>query len=361
MEFLIRERVITLDTNCQNKMKKLFIAAFAALAILSSCKDEVADNRVNIIFETDFGNDVDDAIAMDMLFKYVEAGKINLLAINVNKDGKYPGEYADIMRKWYGHTEVPVGIVRNGAKQSNELSNYAQKVVDMTDEAGNPLFERTIPDFNVLPDAHVLTREILASMPDKSVTIVSVGFSTNLIRLMESGADEYSKLNGMELIAQKVDKLVMMAGGFKRLEDREYNVYVDVPAAKAVFESWPTAVVTSPFEVGDLIRYPATSIENDFGWAKPAHPMCESYKNYLKMPYDRQTWDPTAVLYAVEGEQWFTMSPKGKINVTEIGNTHFTADDTCDRQYLQVDSLQAAKILDHFIEIVTSKPAIYQE
>lgn len=44
------------------------------------------------------------------------------------------------------------------------------------------------------------------------------------------------------------------------------------------------------------------------------------------MPYDRPTWDPTALLYALGETEMFTVSPMGKISVTDEGETVFTAD-----------------------------------
>ena len=124
---------------------------------------------------------------------------------------------------------------------------------------------------------------------------------------------------------------------------------------QVIFGEWPTPVVTSPFEVGIQVNYPATSIENDFGWT-PAHPVVEAYKAYLPMPYDRPTWDPTAVLYAVEGGDWFTVSEPGRIIVTDEGSTLFEADEAGTRRYLSVTEDQAKAILDHFVEVITSEP-----
>jgi hypothetical protein len=75
------------------------------------------------------------------------------------------------------------------------------------------------------------------------------------------------------------------------------------------------------------------------------------------MPYDRPTWDPTAVLYAVEGDKWFTVSEPGNIEVTEEGGTIFTPDPNGSRRYLEVNQEQADAILAHFIEMITSRPA----
>ncbi len=51
-----------------------------------------------------------------------------------------------------------------------------------------------------------------------------------------------------------------------------------------------------------------------------------SYKTYEKMPYDRQTWDLTSVLYAIEPEKaYFDLSPKGKISIAADGRSVFEA------------------------------------
>jgi len=338
--------------------KHILLLFFVALAMACTTKNNKTANQdgpINIIMETDIGNDIDDAIAMDLLYKYLEAGKINLLGVCVNKDGVAPGEFIDILNTWYGHPDIPIGIIHDGAEGDPNAVNYAQSVVDMRDEAGNPAFARTVKDHANLPEATVVYRKLLSEAADNSVVIASVGFSTNLVRLLQTGADEYSELNGRELVEKKVKLLVTMAGDFKNLEHHEFNVVKDIPAARTIFGEWPTPVVTSPFEVGSVIKYPATSIENDFSWAS-LHPMVEAYKAYMKMPYDRETWDPTAVLYAVEGDSWFSVSEPGRITVTDEGSTLFTPDENGTRRYLSVNDEQAAAIKAHFIELVTAAP-----
>lgn len=332
-------------------MKRVLILLALASILFAGCV-----KPINLIMETDIGNDVDDAIAMDLLYKYVDAGKINLLATCINKEGTAPGEFVDILNTWYGHPDIPIGIIHEGADCETDAINYAQAVVELKDKDGKPVFKRTLKDHSNLPEAHILYRKLLSKAADHSVVIASVGFSTNLSRLLESPADEYSKLTGKELVAKKVKLLVTMAGNFVDQKHHEYNVVKDIPAAKAVFGEWPTPVVTSPFELGIQVTYPAKSIENDFGWAG-LHPMVEAYKAYQKMPYDRPTWDPTAVLFAVEGEKWFTVSEPGFIKVTDEGSTVFTPDEKGTRRYLTVSPEQAEAIRAHFVEEVTSKPA----
>lgn len=340
-------------------MKRLFfILLIVPLVLISGCSDKHQDDRLKVIFETDIGNDVDDALALDMLYKYVEWGQVDLLAVMINKDAPAPAEYMDIMNTWYGHTDIPVGIVRDGS--DDPWGQYAQKVVDLKNEDGTPMFARSRESYDDLPDAHILYRQILAKQPDASVVIATVGFSTNLARLLDTPADEYSPLTGKELVAKKVKLLSAMAGNISELEHHEYNVVKDLPAAVKVFAEWPTEIVVSPFEVGRAIKYPGESIENDFTWA-PKHPMVEAYKAYLPMPYDRPTWDLTSVLYAVEGDSWFTMSDPGRIEITSEGSSVFTPCPDGNVRYMKVDEAQSAAILARFKEVITSQPKARQQ
>ncbi len=332
---------------------KRFICFIATVLCICACERSQA--IPDIILETDIGNDVDDALAVDLAYKFVDEGKMNLLAICINKEGSAPAEYVDILNTWYGYPQTPIGVITEGAFCEDDAINYAKAVVDLKNAAGEPAFARSISDYSALPEAPQLYRKILSSRKDHSVTIVSVGFSTNLVRLLATAPDQYSKLDGKALVAQKVKRLIVMAGNFSDPNFHEYNVMKDVPAAKVIFNEWPTPVVASPFELGIQTCNPATSIENDFGWA-PLHPVVEAYKAYQPMPYDRPMWDPTALLYAVEGDKWFTVSPVGKVAVEGEGSTIFTEDEAGDRQYLSVNPEQAKAIVDYFVEIIPRKP-----
>jgi len=337
----------------------LFLIIFSGWTVKDRQSTRIVSDAQKIIFETDIGNDVDDALALDMLYKYMDAGEIDLLGIMINKEGTYPPEYVDIMNTWHGYPKIPIGVIYNGADCENDATNYAKCVSLMKKGNDEPLFRRSLKDYSELPEAHILYRKILAQQPDNSVTIVSTGFSTNLARLLDTPADDFSPLTGKELVAKKVKLLCTMAGCFNNPELHEYNIVKDIPAAKIVFAEWPTPLVTSPFEVGIAINYPAISIENDFKWA-PVHPMVEAYKCYLEMPYDRPTWDLTSVLYSVEGPSYFNISPAGIIDVTNQGSTTFTANENGNRYYLMVDSVQAENIKQHFIQLITRQPANFK-
>ena len=115
------------------RKSKLYLIGLLVLA-LSSCTSkkqqtaEITPNVPKIILETDIGNDVDDALALDMLYKYLDAGDIDLLGITINKEGTYPAEYTDIMNTWYDYPQIPIGIIHNGADCENDATNYAKAV-----------------------------------------------------------------------------------------------------------------------------------------------------------------------------------------------------------------------------------------
>jgi inosine-uridine nucleoside N-ribohydrolase len=310
---------------------------------------------LSVIFDTDMGNDIDDALALDMLFKYSDQDKVRLLSIMLNKDFLYAPQYVDIMATWYGYPKMPIGVLKTTGDQLRTDDNNYTKTVSESREGRRPLYRRTIRDYNALPDAAKLYRKRLSEQPDHSVTIVSVGFSTNLARLLDTPADEYSSLTGKELVDAKVKLLSVMAGGFTKEPYVEYNVDVDKASARKVFAEWPSPIVVSPFELGDSIHYPGASIENDFQWAAH-HPLVEAYKAYGKMPYNRSTWDLTAVLYAVEPE-FFHQSPPGTITVDEAGHTLYQKDKNGKHSYLTATVEQRKSILNYFIQLITKQPA----
>ena len=321
--------------------------------------DSSNDSKIKLIFETDMGNDVDDALALDMIYKYIEADKVDLLGIMSNKNSRYSAEFIDLMATWYGHTGIPIGIVKNGTDSEGDAINYAQAVCEL-EEDGQPLFERTLNNYESLPEAPLLYRELLSQQPDSSVVIVSVGFSTNLAQLLDTQSDKYSSLNGRELVAKKVKMLSVMAGSFGKDSVTEYNVAKDIKAAKKVFAEWPTKIVASPFELGLKILYPGASITDDFDWGIK-HPMVEAYKAYLSMPYDRPTWDLTSLMYVVENDQsYMNESVPGKITVNDKGYTQFDEDSNGKHICLSVTDEQAEIIKNYFVNLIKRKPAKYK-
>ena len=196
----------------------------------------------------------------------------------------------------------------------------------------------------------------LAAQPDGSVVLVQVGFFTNLARLLDSPPDAASPLAGRELVARKVKLLSAMAGRFNDKKGREYNVFIDTPASQNLCSNWPTPVYFSPWELGESLKFPAVSIERDFGYVAH-HPVVDAYRHYMKFPYDRPTWDLTSVLYAVRPDRgYFSLSEAGRVGVDEQGKTLFTPDPQGRHFILAATPEQKVRTLEALIQLSSQPP-----
>lgn len=200
---------------------------------------------VRLIFDTDMGNDIDDALALGVIHALQSRRECRLLAVTVSKDNEFAGPYCDLVNTFYGRGDIPVGVVRGG--QTPEDSPYIHQP-SIAQDGGQPRYPHKLQSSKDAPEAVGLLRRVLSQQPDGSVVMVVVGFSTNISRLLDSPADQHSPLKGRELVAQKCKLLSMMAGSFGETgRSKEYNVYIDLPAAKNVFANWPTPLVASSF------------------------------------------------------------------------------------------------------------------
>ncbi len=259
------------------------------LLILSCLLAPICFGARPVIFDTDMGNDIDDALALAMLHALSDRGECELIGVTLTNANPAAVPYIRMVNRFYGRGDLPVG----GA------------IKKLKDGAGDGYMRAVLgaaPAEGGADSALAVLRRLLSTAREK-VVIVQTGFSSNLAALLDSAG-------GAELARDKVALLVAMAGNFAGGEP-EYNVRIDIPSAKAVFERWPTPIVFSGFEIGRDLLFPAASIERDFPYARP-HPIAESYRAYSKMPYNRPTWDLTAVLEAVRPDRgYFTRSEPG--------------------------------------------------
>lgn len=333
-----------------------FLLIVAVLSGAAEARAQQTDGATPVIFETDMGNDIDDALALDLLYKGMDAGHIRLLGISLNKRSDTAFEFIDLMNTWYGYPDIPIAYTPDAV--ISDEGDYTAPVCALKSSNGSPLFKRS-RKAGSWEDPVAMYRRLLASQPDNSVVVISVGFSGNLAALLESGPDAVSPLTGKELVARKVDYFSVMAGSFGTKKRAEFNVINDIPSARKFFAECPSPIVLTPFEIGKQVVYPGRSIESDFGWAE-RHPMVEAYKAYHAMPYDRPTWDVIATYYVLPHEpSSLTVSIPGRLSVDEAGFIYFTPDKNGRHCYLTADDRQAGMILGYFLRALPERPARY--
>ena len=285
-----------------------------------------------VIFDTDLCSSTDDLFAMELLYNYEAQGQCELLGIVIDREGEQNAAFADVMNTYFGRADVPIGFVRNGIDNPRVFIDYAP-LHALKDSEGNLMFSHSISDYTALPDGWKLYRQLLVSQPDHSVSICSTGFVTCLAQLLESEADDYSPLNGVELVRQKVKCLYLMGGNFHTPPVAEYNIEAGFKFAKVFFSLWPRDVdiLFSPSEVGGNLYYSGEMIIDDISWTD-IHPIKQIY---LQLPHDtyQRMWDPLAVIQAVEGDEHFTLSERGSVTLTTKAETVFTPSATGNCRY----------------------------
>jgi inosine-uridine nucleoside N-ribohydrolase len=311
-------------------MKRLLLSVAAAA---------IACAQPPVIFDTDIGNDVDDALALAMLHALQSRGECRLIAVTVTKDNPWAAPYVDLVNTFYGRAHIPVGMVKNGVTPQDSPMIRVPATRRRAD--GTLVYPRRLGSGAEAPEAVALLRRVLAEEKDGSVVMVQVGFSTNLARLLDSPAD-------LDLVRRKVKVLSVMAGNFAQPKP-EYNVQQDTASAKKLFDQWPTPIVASGFEIGNALLFPASVIER----MPVDHPVADAYRNYKPMPYDRPTWDLTAALYGVRPDAgYFTLSPPGKITSDSAGRTQFQPDLSGHHRYLILSEAQRPRTLEALVQLV---------
>ena len=284
-------------------MKKFFV--FIVVATLFACGRK--PSPPTIIFDTDIAPDYDDVGALAMLHAFADKGEAHILATISSNAFKTTAPTLSVINTYFNRPSLPVGVVKASSPNFNCPRLWAEGIIAK--------YPHTIKSNSEALDALTLYRKILSTQPDKSVTIVTVGTLTNISNLLNSPPDEYSSLNGRQLIVKKVKRLVAMAAAIDSSGNSglEANVQGDIPAAQNVFNNWPVPITLSGFEIGvniftgmDLIRN--ESIKNSP--VKDAYDIALTYDGCIE---GRYSWDQTAVLVAVRGTNpWFN---ERKINL----------------------------------------------
>jgi inosine-uridine nucleoside N-ribohydrolase len=330
----------------QNNMQLCLSTATAKLLLVSVLSASTSIAAVPVIFDTDMGNDVDDALALAMLHSLTDRGECRLIGVTLTNSNPFAVPYVRMFNRFYGRGDLPVGAAMKKLDEGVE-----DKYLSATLRSAPAALKRE-SDSAGEPAVRVL-RRLLEQSTDK-VAIVQVGFSSNLSALVGSGADDISPKSGMTLVREKVLLLSLMAGNFSGGKP-EYNIYVDAAAARSLLERWPVPAVFSGFEIGLSLKYPSASIERDFRWA-PWHPVVASYRAFAKMPYDRPTWDLTSVLYAARPQHgYFSLSDSGAVRVDDANVTPFVPRADGKHRYLKLDPAARDRVLEA-LTLLTSQP-----
>lgn len=324
---------------------KLFLLAIFICSCMAVTAQKNSSKTIPIIFDTDMGPDYDDVGAITLLHAFADSGKVKILATIAST--KYDGvaSVLNVLNTYFDRPDIPIAVPKGKALELRDSQHWSDTLIAK--------FPHSIKSNDEVPDAVELYRKLLAVQPDKSVTIVTVGFLTNLANLLQSKADKYSPLTGKELVAKKVKHLVSMAGKFP--EGQEFNIDEDATSSKYTYENWPTPVLFSGFEIGEKIKTGLPLIHNTNIKNSPVKKVFEiCIPKAAEDAQGRMSWDETAVLVAVKGYEPFYDVKKGRIIINESGYNKWDENGS-DQMYL-VEKVSPQIVQDYINHLMMHQP-----
>lgn len=311
----------------------IFCFLFFFLFTKTGSAQQYHKKPVPIIFDSDIGPDYDDVGAITILHVLEDRGEAKILGTIASN--KYEGIVAvlDVFNTYFNRPDIPIGVPKGEAVDIRDSQHWTDTILSK--------YPHKIKLNNDVPSAVEVYRKILASQPDTSVTIVTVGFLTNLANLLNTKGDKFSPLDGRALIEKKVKLLVSMAGKFP--EGKEFNLEKDAKSSKEAFEKWPTTIIYSGYEIGAKVKSGLPLIHNNKIHNDPAK---DVFSICIPMAQEdaegRDSWDEITVLVAVKGfKPYYTLHP-GKIKVATDGSNSW--DENGKGQFYLVEKQSPQKV-----------------
>ena len=251
---------------------------------------------VQLIIDTDLGFDIDDVGALAVAHALADQGHVDLLGVvcNTGRDACIVG--VDIINTYYGRNNTSIGSYKGHFGASTDNGQDWHYV-----NALKSRFSHRVKSRNDVPSGLDVYRTALLGAANHSVTIASIGETTNLQDLLRSE---------MDLVRAKVKRVVYMDGGF--------NFGCAAGAYGPPDECWKSAQYV-------VANMPSPHVEQIFqlhgdnhnGWWVGRNPICKmDDSNPVKVAYQtgcrnmwkkacdnygRDSWDPNTVYTAIMG------------------------------------------------------------
>lgn len=202
--------------------------------------------QIPILLDTDIGTDIDDAFALALILRSPE---LRLLGVTtVSGDTAARARLAAKMLSEAGKRRIPVAAGKPGKPLPIEQTRWAEGF------SSPQLLRDNAVDFL---DAQ------FSQYPGK-ITLVAIGPLTNIGMLLQKDPSA----------ARKIKRIVMMGGSIARgyddhaTPDPEYNIVMDVPAARVVFASG-IPILMAPLDVTAMLQLSARNRQRIFDAGAP--------------------------------------------------------------------------------------------
>jgi hypothetical protein len=230
-----------------------------------------------LLFDSPIDDGIGQVLALTMLLGYEVRREARLTSLSVSRNNLRTAAFCDLMVRFFGASH-PVGMAEQGAAETG-VAPMLSAVLDRKTTEGKLLYPRKISGFNETADPVALIRNALTAQPDQNSTMILSGPPVNLLGLL-------ALPEGKPLVQKKVRTLVV-AG-----------------PSNSMSAEWSSPVVFAGEDLGQALKFPSESIEQDFAWATN-HPLLDAYRAANVMPYDAGSSAMAAVLYAVHPDEGY--------------------------------------------------------
>lgn len=285
----------------------------------------------NLIIDTDFGFDCDDAGALAVANILINEGKINILAVTHSVNKKIGCDAIKLINDYYGNPDIPVGVAERYALNVDEFYEEFYAKFHYADGfpgwGEKPTFFKILNNLNLEKYKNVVYRpakeviiEKFNESYDKSVTVVCIGQANNIADVLET--------NGA-LFKKKVKRVVVMCGNFNdydyeyRLGDMywkgEFNVLLDIRSMQRLFAERDLPIFVLDFNQGfDVLSGASLQNQSD----NPVKIAYFVHGNGIN--FNLPSWDIMTLMFASgEFNDMFSLGEKGSVSVDDNGKTTF--------------------------------------
>lgn len=305
-----------------------------------------------VIFDTDMTGDCDDCGALAVLHALADRKEMELLGCIASYGGNpYVAGCIDAINTYYGRGDLPIGAEQDAYGRTE--SHYLESIAKDTERYGHDVVTKAD-----VPSSVTVYRKLLAGQPDGTVTIVTVGRLKSFYDLVASKPDDISDMDGVALVKTKVLCWVCMGGRYPNTEHKPEANFCTHGGAEYTAKTitlWPLPVVFSGYEIGSaVLTGPELVKQSD------DNPVARAYRLYFAgiKQNSRQSWDQTAVLFAVRGvEPYWNLVTAG---VNLIGDDGINMwQETPDSNHAYLVQKQEPEIVAKVIEeLMTCPPKV---
>ena len=266
---------------------------------------------------TDLCIDCDDASGAGLLLAAQKAGLCKIAGFDVCSTEPYGSAAIEAMFDYENIAPPPIAHYQGTLSSLPSASAWT----NLLRAFGKPATQaKTKTSY---PDPVTLMHQEWVKLPDRSLTVLSLGMFTNLSAFLASPKNAASGMTGAELFDAKVLRVVFMAGR----EDgaTEYNITHDDAGARHFLENCPAPMIGVSGEVGASVTfYPAGVGSNPTN--NPWKTAADNNSPVADPTNGRAAWDILAAYIAVHGvdTNFGFKKPRGTIRVNRNGSSTTT-------------------------------------